>query len=71
MGQQEVFAFLERNRNKWFITRQIAERLKASFGSVTTSLKIMRESNQINYKKIIANSQGLGRRWVFAYKFKK
>ena len=30
MGQQEVFAFLERNRNKWFTTRQIAERLKAS-----------------------------------------
>ena len=71
MGQQEVFAFLKRNRNKWFTTRQMAKRLKASFGSVTTSLKILRESKQVNYKKTIANSQGLGRRAVFTYKFRK
>lgn len=71
MGQQEAFAFLKRNRNKWFTTRQIAERLKLSLGSVTNSLKILRESRQINYKKPVVNSYKVGRREVFVYKFKK
>ena len=71
MGQQEVFTFFKRNRHKWFTTRQIAERLKASFGSVTTSLKIMRESRQVNCKKTIADAHRLGGRMVYTYKFKK
>ena len=71
MGQQEAFAFLKRNRNKWFTTRQITERLKTSLGSVTNSLKILRESKQVNCKKIIVDSYRLRRRKVFVYKFKK
>ena len=71
MGQQEVFTFLKRNSNKWFTTRQIAERLKTSFGSVTTNLKILRESKQVNCEKTIAKFHRLGRRAVFVYKFKK
>ena len=71
MGQQEVFTFLKNNRNKWFTTNEIINGLKVSFGSVTTSLKKLRDSEQINWKKAIADFRRSGRRTVFAHKFKK
>lgn len=71
MGQQEVFTFLKENRNKWFTAREIAEKLKASFTSVTLSLKKLRESKQIEYKTIEMNINTLGRKKVFVYKFKE
>lgn len=70
MGQQEVFTFLKKNRNGWFTARQIAEKLKASFGSVTASLKRLRQSKQIKYKFITIDSCAIGKRKIFAYKFK-
>lgn len=69
MGQQEVFTFLQENRRKWFTAKQIAERLKVSFGSVITSLKILRQSKQIKFKMIKVNA--LRKKKVFVYKFKK
>jgi len=42
MGQQEVFTFLKKNRNKWFTSRQIADKLKASYGSVSVSIMKLR-----------------------------
>ena len=71
MGQQEVFTFLKENRNNWFTAREIAEKLKASFTSVTLSLKKLRESKQIEYKTIEMNINTLGRKKVFVYKFKE
>ena len=69
MGQQEVLTFLKENRQKWFVTKQIAEKLKVSVGSVTVSLKILRQSRQIHFK--LTDSRKLGKRKIFAYKFKK
>jgi len=71
MGQQEVFTFLKENRNKWFTAREISKKLKASFTSITPSLKKLRESEQLNYKIIKVTSYTLGRRKVFIYKFKE
>lgn len=70
MGQQEVFTFLKENRNKWFTAREIAEKLKSSFTSITASLRKLRDSKQLNCKIIRINTYTLGRRKVFTYKFK-
>lgn len=69
MGQQEVSVFLRKHRNKWFTSRQIAEKTNASFGSVVVNLKRLRQSRQIHHKKIRLNS--LPFRKVFVYKFKE
>jgi len=50
MGQQEVFAFLQNNKGKWFTSRDIAEALDISIGSVTMSLKKLRKANIIKFK---------------------
>jgi DNA-binding transcriptional regulator GbsR (MarR family) len=50
MGQQEVFAFLQTNKGKWFTSRDIAEALSISIGSVTMSLKKLRKANIIKFK---------------------
>jgi hypothetical protein len=69
VGQQEVYSFLKRNRKAWFTARQITRRIRLSFGSVVTSLKRLRDSNQVTYKKVRKKSCSVGRR-VLAYKFK-
>lgn len=61
MGQQEVYDFLKKNKNKWFTSRDISEALNVSIGSVTMSLKKLRKTNIIKYK----NS---GKRNTFRYK---
>ena len=65
MGQQEVYNLLKKYRKKWFSTKEIVDKLKISSGSVTSSLKKLRESNSINFKleKKIAN------RKVYVYRF--
>ena len=60
MGQQEVFSFLEGNKGDWFTSRDISEQLDVSIGSVTMSLKKLRNTNMIRYK----NS---GKRNTFQY----
>jgi len=49
MGQQEVFDFLTANRG-WHTSRQIADALKISIGSVTMSLKKLRKTNIISFR---------------------
>ena len=71
MGQQEVFTFLGKNRNEWFTARQIAQRLKLSYGSVVVNLKRLRQSKEIENKIIRTDSQTPGRGKVFVYRFKK
>jgi len=56
MGQQEVYDYLKKHKGKWFTSKEIAEGLKASVGSVTTSLKKLRDSSAVDseYKRRIA-----------------
>ena len=70
MGQQEVFTFLKKNRNNWFTSRQIADKLKASYGSVSVSLMILRQSEQIKFKKNILSDKTPGRVGKFVYRYK-
>ncbi len=50
MGQQEVYDFLCKNKDKWFTSRDISQALNVSIGSVTMSLKKLRKTNLIKYK---------------------
>ncbi|MBD3203113.1 HTH domain-containing protein [Candidatus Woesearchaeota archaeon] len=50
MGQQEVYDYLKNHKNKWFTSKDIAEGLGVSIGSVTSNLKKLRESNFVKYK---------------------
>ena len=70
MGQQEVFTFLKKNRNKWFTSRQIADKLKASYGSVSVSIMKLRQSEQIKFKKNKLRTKTPGRVGKFVYRHK-
>ena len=70
MSQDEVYNFLKKHRNKWFTARQIAEGLKASYGSVSTNLTRLRMSEQVKHKKNKTNSKTQGRRGEFVYSHK-
>jgi len=61
MGQQEVYDFLKKQKNKWFTSRDISEALEVSIGSVTMSLKKLRKTNIIKYKNT-------GKRNTYRYK---
>jgi len=68
MGQQEVNDFLRKNKKKWYSSKDIAQKLDVSVGSVTNSLRRLRESKQVLYK---VNKRDISNRKVFEYKFKK
>ena len=69
MGQQEVYDFLKRHRSKWYTSKEIADKLEASHGSVTTCLKKLRDSSAIDseYGKGVRPS----RKNAYVYKFKR
>ena len=71
MGQQEVFTFLKKYRNKWFTSRQIADKLKVSYGSVVTSIMKLRQSEQIRFKnnKTVIKIQGRRGEYVYRHKW--
>ena len=50
MGQQEVYDFLKKHRSKWYTSKEIANGLKASVGSVTTCLQKLRNSSDIDFE---------------------
>ena len=50
MGQQEVYDFLKRNKNKWWTSKEIATQLEASVGSVTTTLTKLRRQRVVRFK---------------------
>ena len=70
MGQQEVFTFLKNNRNKWFTSRQIADKLNASYGSVCVSIMKLRQSEQIRFKNNKLRTKTHGRVGIFVYRHK-
>ncbi len=51
MGQQEVFDFLRKNNKNWWPSKEIAKKLNASVGSVTTTLTKLRKRKEIQFKK--------------------
>lgn len=52
MGQQEVYEFLADNPGEWYSSRNISEELGVSIGSVTMSLKKLRDTDMIEYKEV-------------------
>ncbi|MBS3097472.1 HTH domain-containing protein [Candidatus Woesearchaeota archaeon] len=64
MGQQEVYDFLKKERNTWFTSKEIAKNLKISLGSVTMSLKKLRQSGILHHKFT-------GKRNSYQYRFKE
>ncbi len=71
MGQEEVYSLLKRHRNKWFSSKEVAERLKLSIGSVTNSLKKLRKGNVIHFKLRKEMTNPVDRRKGYVYRFKK
>jgi len=71
MSQEEVFNFLKRSKTKWFTGKKIAEKLRASTGSVTNNLNKLRDSGQIHHKFVTADSEVAMKRKVYAYRFKR
>lgn len=63
MGQQDIYDFLKKHPKKWFTSKELSEKLRISIGSVTMSLKKLRESNSIKYQTTKRN--------MFKYMFKK
>jgi len=64
MGQQEVYDFLKGNKRKWFTSKEISGELDISLGSITTSLKKLRQCKLVDWKNA-------GKRNLFQYRFKK
>ena len=64
MGQQEVYDFLERNKSRWFLSKEISKGLGVPISSVTICLKKLRESKAINSRDTKRENQ-------FEYRFKR
>lgn len=67
MGQQEVYTFLKRHKSKWFTSKEIADNLNSSLGSVTTCLKKLRDSSSVSFKYPSKRGQGKN---FYIYKFR-
>lgn len=67
MGQQEVYNFLKDHPNDWFTSRDISKGINISVGSVTVSLKRLREKNEVQYK---SGGKRYERKKQYLYKFK-
>ena len=68
MGQQEVYSLLKKHKIKWFTSKEIANKLDASLGSVTTCLKKLRDSSSVSFK--YQNKSGQGKN-CYIYKFRE
>jgi len=49
MGQVQVYGFLKNNKGKWFTSEEIQNKINISLNSVRTSLKRLRDSNEIYF----------------------
>ena len=68
MGQQEVYSLLKKHKAKWFTSKEIADKLRASVGSVTTCLKKLRDSSDVSFKYPHKLRQGKN---SYIYKFRE
>lgn len=71
MSQQDVYEFLRQHKKSWFSARDIKEQLDVSIGSITNSLKKLRESKQILYRVVQRKSKTSNKRQIYEYKFKR
>jgi len=69
MGQQEVYDFLKKHKGGWHTSKEIANGLKASVGSVTTCLQKLRDSSAIDSEYGTGN--GTTRKNAYVYRFKR
>ena len=69
MGQQEVYDFLKKHKGRGYTSKEIANKLRASLGSVTTCLKKLRDSSAIHFEY----ERGIGptRKNAYVYTFKR
>lgn len=70
MGQQQIYSFLKKNKNKWFDSREIAKKLKISPSSVAVSLKLLRKNKFIFFREKQKWVWPQSHRKVYEYKFK-
>ncbi len=69
MGQYEVLEFLAGNAEEWFTARQIAEQTDHPFSSVVNSVRRLRKSGMVEFKKVAGKTiSGCCSRRVHAYK---
>ena len=69
MGQQEVYDFLKKHRGKWYTSKEIADGLKASVGSVTTCLQKLRDGSDIDSQ--YGKGTGPSKKNAYVYRFKR
>ncbi len=69
MGQQEVYDLLKKHKSRWFTSKEIANMLMASLGSVTTCLKKLRDSSAIDFE--YRNKIGTTTKNAYVYRFRK
>lgn len=67
MGQQEVYSLLKRYKNKWFSSKEVADKLKLSSGSVTVSLQKLKKQNLV-YCKLSGTTKSTNKRKFYIYK---
>lgn len=63
MGQQDIYDFLKNNKEDWYTSKELSKHLGISIGSVTMSLKKLRESRSVKFQTTKRN--------MFKYMFKK
>ncbi len=59
MGQHEVLEFLKKHTG-WFTSTEISKALDISIGSVTASLKKLREADMVDFK-----NQGRKNKYIY------
>lgn len=67
MGQQDVCDFLEENPHRWYTSRDISDRLAISIGSVTVTLRKLREHDELLYRPV-DDRRGKRRQYQYRYK---
>lgn len=65
MGQYDVLEFLEKHRDKWFETKEIAKKMRHSRGSVANALCKLRGSYLVDFEV-----RGYRRSMSYRYKWK-
>ena len=67
MGQQDVINFLEAYPKNWFTAREISQKTNKSHNTVMSSLRRLRERNEIEFKPK-ERLKGETPQWVYRYK---
>ena len=67
MGQQDVCDFLKEHPNEWFTSREISGHLSISLGSITVTLKKLREHDELLFLRI-GNKPGKRQRYRYKHK---